>query len=333
MERKFIIKGTGKYLPKKIIKSEEFDKRFNLKDGTTEKRTGVKKRHYIESETNAEMAKYAILEALKEAKMELSEIDLILSTSGSYQQPIPCNASLIHEELGLQGTGIPAFDVNSTCLSFLVGLDMITYPLQFGKYKNIVIVSSEIASIGLNFESFEGSSLFGDGAVAFIISQDTENQGSKIIASRIETYSEGAHYTEIRGGGSTIPPRKYDELGESEFTFDMDGKAVVKLSMKHGNLFMKKLLEQAKCTMDDIAFVVPHQGSTLAMKLIGEKMMWPKEEERVIKIVGDYGNVVAACMPLAWHELRMSGKLKKKDKIILVGTSAGVSIGGMVIEI
>ena len=62
-------------------------------------------------------------------------------------------------------------------------------------------------------------------------------------------------------------------------------------------------------------------------------MMWPKEEERVIKIVGDYGNIVAACMPLAWHELRMSGKLKKKDKIILVGTSAGVSIGGMVIEI
>ena len=84
---------------------------------------------------------------------------------------------------------------------------------------------------------------------------------------------------------------------------------------------------------DDISYIVPHQGSTLAMKLIGDKMMWPKEEEKVIKIIGEYGNVISACIPIAWDKLRKSGNMKKGDKIVLVGTSAGVSIGGMVIKI
>lgn len=333
MLRKFKIRGSGTYFPKKIINSTEIDKQFNFKEGTTEKKLGVRKRHYITDETNSIMAKYAILEALKDANMDLSEIDCILATSGTPQQPIPCNASLIQEELGMQGTGVPAFDVNCTCLSFLVGLDLISYPIQFGKYKNVVIVSSEISSIGLNYENFENSALFGDGACAFIISKSDNEEASTILSSKINTYSEGAHMTEIRGGGSALHPKEYQNRGVKDFSFDMDGKGVVKLSMKYGTEFMKGLLEEAGCKMDDISYIVPHQGSTLAMKLIGDKMMWPKEEEKVIKIIGEYGNVISACIPIAWDKLRKSGNMKKGDKIILVGTSAGVSIGGMVIKI
>ena len=333
MIRNFILRGTGKYIPKRIVESKELDKIYGIKEGTTEKRTGVKKRHYVENETNSLMAKYAIEEALKDAKMDLSEIDLILATSGTQQQPIPCNASLIQEELGLQGTGVTAFDINSTCLSFLVGLDMISYPLEIGRFKNIIIVSSEIASIGLDFSNFENSSLFGDGAVAFIISQDKEKIGSKILASKIETYSEGAHFTEVRGGGAFIHPREYEKRGEKDFTFSMDGKKVVRLSMKYGTKFVEELLKEANCTMDDIDFVVPHQGSELAMKLVGDKMLWPKDENRIVKIIQDYGNTISACMPLSWHILKESGKLKKGNKIMVIGTSAGVSIGGIVIEV
>ena len=72
MIRNFILRGTGKYIPKRIVESKELDKIYGIKEGTTEKRTGVKKRHYVENETNSLMAKYAIEEALK-ANPELGE--------------------------------------------------------------------------------------------------------------------------------------------------------------------------------------------------------------------------------------------------------------------
>ena len=58
--------------------------------------------------------------------------------------------------------------------------------------------------------------------------------------------------------------------------------------MKYGTKFVEELLKEANCTMDDIDFVVPHQGSELAMKLVGDKMLWPKDENRIVKIIQDY---------------------------------------------
>lgn len=324
------IKGSGIYLPKKIVNSSELDKKYGFSEGTTYKRTGVKQRYYIENETNAFMAKEAILSALHDAQLELSDIDCIVATSGTQQQPIPCNGALIQRELGLGESGIPAFDVNSTCLSFLLGMDLMSYPLSLGRYKNIVLVSSEISSVGLNFDNFEGSSLFGDGAVAFIFSQGNKEDSSKILATRFETYSIGAHYTEISGGGSYIHPREYPIRGEKDFTFNMDGRAVVRLSAKYSKGFMEKLLEEAGLQMEDIKYIIPHQASPTAIKIIGKKMSFI--EERVIKIIENTGNIISACIPMTWHYLRKNYTLNKGDKILLVGTSAGLSIGAIIIE-
>lgn len=331
MQRQFNIISSGQYLPNRVVSSEELDILYKKTKGTTEKRCGVKKRHYVTDETNSQMAKYAILEALKKANLSINDIDCIVATSGTYEQPIPCNAALIQKELGLSDSGIPCFDVNSTCLSFLVGLDLITYPLSLGKYKNVVLVSSEIASIGLNYENFESSSLFGDGAVAFIFSSEDKNNFSKILSYRLETYSSGAHFTEIKGGGAKFHPREYNKLGEDYFTFNMDGRAVVKLSMKYSENFMSKLLNEANLTMDDIKYIVPHQASPTAIKLVGNKMGF--HNEKVIKIVENVGNVISACIPMTWHHLLNNYSVNKGDKILLIGTSAGMSIGGMILEI
>ena len=109
--------------------------------------------------------------AVEDAKLTWDDIDCIICGSGTIQQAIPSTASLIQEQLGLQHSGIPCFDINSTCLSFITALDTISYAIECRRYKNVVIISSEISSVGLNWGQNESSILFGDGAAAVVITK------------------------------------------------------------------------------------------------------------------------------------------------------------------
>ena len=58
------------------------------------------------------------------------------------EQAIPCMAVLVHRRLGLGESGIPAFDVNATCLSFVTALDLAAASVAIGRYRRVLIVSS-----------------------------------------------------------------------------------------------------------------------------------------------------------------------------------------------
>ncbi len=70
--------------------------------------------------------------------------------------------------------------------------------IEAGEYHRVLIVSSEVGSLGLNPKQKESYELFGDGAAAFIFQASNRDKG--VIASLQCTWSEGAHDTEIRGG-------------------------------------------------------------------------------------------------------------------------------------
>ncbi|MDF3607591.1 3-oxoacyl-[acyl-carrier-protein] synthase III C-terminal domain-containing protein [Paracoccus sp. DMF-8] len=45
-----------------------------------------------------------------------------------------------------------------------------------------------------------------------------------------------------------------------------------------------------------------------------------------------YGNQIAASIPTALHTAVEEGRIQRGDLVLLLGTSAGVSIGGMVVR-
>lgn len=329
MQRKIKILGTGTYLPKRKVNSEDIDTLIGAKKGWSESKAGVKTRYFVEDETSSFMGSEAAKKAIESAGLTLQDIDCIICGSGTMQQPIPSTASLIQEQLGLQDSGIPSFDVNSTCLSFVTALDIISYLVEARRYKNVLIVSSEISSVGLNWGQNESSILFGDGAVAMVISNSAE-ENSRIISSHMETYSSGAHLSEIRGGGTNIHPREHREENKEDFLFDMNGRAIFKLSSKLIPNFVETIFKDTGLTIDDVKLVVPHQASAPAMKLIRKKLN--VKEENFMTIFEDYGNMISASIPLALHEAIQQEKIKRGDKVLLLGTSAGLSIGGILLE-
>lgn len=120
------------------------------------------------------MGAQAALIAVQKANIQLTDIDVIISACGVYEQPIPCTAALIQKQLGLEQSGIACFDVNSTCLSFISALDIASYLIEGGRFKRALIVSSDIASAGLNWQDMETCTIFGDGAAACVLEKVME---------------------------------------------------------------------------------------------------------------------------------------------------------------
>lgn len=330
MIRNVSILGMGKYLPNKVVTADEMDSRLNLTAGWTLKKSRVKIRHHVENETASDMAVQAIYEALHNANIEKEELDCIISVAGTYEQPIPCNACLIKEKLEFKNNHIPAFDINSTCLSFVVGLDTMSCLVDSGRFNTVLLVSSDISSVGINYNHKESCVLFGDGASATVIRRSEPNCSSKILSSRIETYEEGAHFTEIRSGGSKCHARNHNDETKEDFLFYMDGRAVFKLSLKVIDSFVQKLLAEANLTMNDISLVVPHQASGMALNIMKKHLGIC--DEKFMDIIENHGNVIAASIPMALYEAIKQGKICRGDRVMLLGTSAGLSLGGVILE-
>jgi len=133
--------GLGHYLPKKQITSLELDQRLNLTPGSVEKKSGIKVRYFAnETETTSAMGAIAAKHALDDAGLKLNDIDVIIGACGIGEQAIPCTAALIQKKLGLETSGIPCFDINSTCLSFLTALETAAYFIQGQRFKHALIV-------------------------------------------------------------------------------------------------------------------------------------------------------------------------------------------------
>lgn len=322
------ILGTGKYLPKQLITADQLDKQLNLAPGTMLNVSGVETRYFIQDETASYMGMMAAKEALANANLTIQDIDCIVCGSGTHEQAMPATAALIAEQFGDIARGIPAFDINATCLSFLTSLDLMSYVIQQNRYKNVLIISPEIASVGLDWQDKESCALFGDAAAAAVITKS--DTSSKIIAANIQTYSEGAHYTEIPGGGTRLHPRYHIEKDGHPHLFRMQGKQVYKLTIQVLPDFVNNLLQSANLTLADIQLVIPHQASVSALKLMARRLNIP--DEKLFVTVKKYGNNVAASIPLALHDAIEQKRIQRGDKILLIGTAAGLTVGGMILE-
>ncbi|AHE67412.1 beta-ketoacyl-ACP synthase III [Legionella oakridgensis] len=321
------ITGMGQYLPVNKILSVELDQKLGLARGSVEKKSGLVSRHFAqEHETTSFMAAQAALAAIKQAKIELFELDAIIGACGAGEQLLPCSAALIQKKLGLEQSGIPCFDINSTCLSFLTALDTASYLIAGGRFKRVLIVASDIPSAGLNWQDMESCTIFGDGAAACILEQS--DGSSRILASHMRTYSAGASFCQVEAGGTRIPPasdydRKYG-------LFAMDGKKVFKLATHLVVELHECLLSQIGVTLADIDWVVPHQASMLAMHHLRKRLNI--SEEKFVDIYATHGNQMAASIPSAFYHLVQTGKIQRGQLVYLLGTGAGLSAAGMILE-
>lgn len=300
------IVGCGNALPKKVV---AFGNGVRFRLG--------------EDETLLDLIEKATKDALDCAGLFINDIDLIIGAMATPLQAIPCNAALIHERIA-KGTSIPAFDINSSCTSFITAVNMASYLLENSEYSNILIVSGDTASAALNPKQKESYELFSDAVSAVIV---TKSDTSGVLFSKQNTWSEGAHDTEIRGGCALQSAFKMTEENYDDYYFDMKGKRIVRLALKVMPSFLNEGLCQAGLSLDDIDMVVPHQASRI-LGLIMPKLGIPSG--KYIDKVSNYGNMVSASIPFVLNDAILNAKITKGDTVLLIGTAAGLTANMLV---
>ena len=278
-------------------------------------------------ETQLDLAEAAIQAALENANLSMKDIDCLVSASAVGVQPIPCTAALIHERVA-KGLSIPAMDINTTCTSFISALSTMSYLIEAGEYHRVLIVSSEVGSLGLNPKQKESYELFGDGAAAFIFQASDKDKG--VIASLQRTWSEGAHDTEIRGGLTSYQPKEYSEETKTNFMFDMKGKKILLLSARVIPEMFQEFQEKSGISKDAVDYIIPHQASR-ALPLVMDKLGVSKD--KYLNIVSEYGNMVSVAVPFGLAYALDHGYVKEGDTIFLMGTAAGMTVNMLALKL
>lgn len=316
-------------LPAQRVTAEELDQRLGLRAGSTFRQTGVQRRFLSSTETAAQLAARACEAALTAAGLRWEDIDCIVAASATMDQALPYNAALIHAELGLTQQRTSTFDIGASCMSFLTGLDVMSYLVEAERYRYVMLVSADIATFGLDWSRLKECGIFGDGAAAVVIRKPVAGETGELLSASTVTLSEGVTNCRIPAGGSRFHPRRIQQSIDPLSLFHMDGKSVFRLVASELPRFTQQLLDAAKTTLSNITAVIPHQASQLALNHLAKRLDIPAH--KLIDIFSQYGNQVAASLPTALHLALSERRVQRGEQIMLIGTGAGLTMGGMIL--
>ena len=315
------VESTGFFAPAKVETAADIAARCDTSEDWILQATGVARRHVCTT-TVSDMAAQAARQALGDGPPP----DLILNCSLTPVQLIP-DSSVFHQQ-ALGFDGIPSFSIHATCLSFLVGLHTASSLLTSGAYRRILLVSAEQGSVCRNFAEPESAGLIGDGAGAAVLVPTPLDGGSELLAWHMSTQPSGAEYTHIKGCGTRHHPNATTTEPHHNL-FHMNGRGVYRSAYKAVAIMLDTLFLKAGLDRSDVALVVPHQASGNGLKAV-QKLGFA--QDRIIDIVGEYGNCIAASIPMALHCANRQGRLSRGDLVLIMGTGAGLSVAGALIR-
>lgn len=222
------VASTGAYLPGQPVTFDqinsvlgelsdappEVDKWIKQVSPLMKEMLGIEQYHYAIdpttgefSETNITMSVKVANIALEKAGMKAEEIDLLIYTGACIEQ-MPTISTRIQEELGI---GMCAeMSIHANCTSTYKGIMLAQDLISIGRYKNVMVISSNMASSTLRAKFFNQKMLkkeqvflrwfLCDGAGCIIFKGENDNEKSGL-------YLESSH---IESLGCGIEPMMYD---------------------------------------------------------------------------------------------------------------------------
>ena len=312
------ILGTGSYLPEKILTNDELSTMVETNDEWITQRVGIKERRVSMTETAADLAINAAKEALAKAGLSGNDIDLIVCATISSETLCPTVAGMVGAAIGAQ---CPAFDVSSACSGFLFALDTAAAFIDRGGMRNALVIGAERLSKLVDWSDRSTCVIFGDGAGAAVVTK-----GDNYLAHLLFT-SGGNEVIEIPSFGGSSP--FYKNEPKHPYIF-MDGQETFRFAVKKIVDDIKAVLDMAELTIDDIAYIVPHQANVRIIDYAAKRLKI--SPDKIFVNIEKVGNTSAASVPIALAQLASSGKLNKGDKIILCAFGGGLSSAACIIE-
>ncbi len=330
------IAGLGYYVPENVVTNDDLSKLMDTNDAWIRERTGIQERRHITKEdgnTTAIMGIKAAKIAIERSGVDKDDIDFIIFATLSPDYYFPGPGVLVQRELEMKTVG--ALDVRNQCSGFLYGVSIADQYIKTGMYKNILVIGSEVHSVGLDMTT-RGRGvavIFGDGAGAAVLTREEDNTKG-ILSTHL--HSEGKYAEELALLAPGMGKRWITEIMAEDNPDDesyrpyMNGQLVFKNAVKRFSEVIMEGLHKNELTPEDIDMFIPHQANLRISQFIQKKFRL--RDDQVFNNIMKYGNTTAASIPIALTEAWEEGKINEGDTVVLAAFGSGFTWGSAVIK-
>lgn len=297
-------------------------------------------------ETLVDMAVVAAKRALASAGRDASEIDTVIGASSSDNDAFPTIAGQVQMRLGLGP--IRATMLKGACACQTEAFQVASEVLLASSAKLVLLVTSEglLPNI-MNVLDWKTSSLFGEGAAAFLLERSNEdtyvingsdaNQGPSLFYQTplrkdvIEMAEVDLKMQQLFKEG------KGKELNQvlSQYLIGytkMNGKEVFREAPRAMAEAVDALCRHAKLDPDELVYIIPHQANSRITRRMGELLIndygWPASTtDKLVDNFRYYGNLSNASIATAIVELLRQGRLHEGQWMALPAVGGGMNYG------
>ncbi|HLB58627.1 MAG TPA: beta-ketoacyl-ACP synthase III [Bdellovibrionota bacterium] len=319
---KSIIVGTGHYVPPRVVSNDDLSKLMDTSDEWIRQRTGIQERRFVDPGVGTSgLAFHASKAALEDAGLEAKDLDCIIFATLSPELFFPGTGVILQEKLDCPG--IPAIDIRTQCTGFIYGLSIADQFIRTGMYKKILVVGSEVHSVGLDFSDRgrDTAVIFGDGAGAAILgASETGDRG--ILSTHLHSDGRFAKALCIDYPNTLnshwIDPKEVEKGNQFP---KMNGKLVFLHAVRRFPEVIIEALKANAMKVEDLSILIPHQANLRINMAVAEQL--GLTSEKVFCNIERYGNTTAASIPIALDEARRGGRIKSGDLVCLAAFGSG----------
>ena len=332
MMNRTVIRGSGRYVPPRVVTNDDLSQWMDTSDEWIRQRTGIEQRYWIPEEGgvgSSDLGLEATKIALQRAGWEPEDLDLIIFATLSPDLFFPGCGCILQHKLGLNAT--PALDIRQQCTGFLYGMTIADAHIRSGLANRILLVGAEVHSTGLDISTAgrDVSVIFGDGAGAVCLEGVENSEPVGVLASALHADGKFANSLMVEVGSSRLNPRISHELiDEGRHWPVMDGKTIFKLAVQRLPEAVAEVLDKAGLELGDIDLFIPHQANLRINQFFAQSMKLP--EDKVFNNIQRYGNTTAASIPIALDEALEMKIIGEGSTVVFLGLGAGVTWGAVV---
>lgn len=320
------ILGTGHSYPEGILTNADLEKMVDTSDEWITSRTGIKQRRKAaEGEYTSLFAVRAAREAIERARIDASELDLIMCATVTPDQILPATACLIQAELGANKAA--AFDLAAACSGFLYSLTLADTMIRTGQSKYALVIGAEILTRYVDYTDRSTCVIFGDGAGAAVLGPVEKDRG--ILASRIKSDGRFAEQLYAPGGGTRMGTSA-ETIACGAHYFKMKGNELFKVAVRSMTDISLEVLKQAGVSSDDVTLFIPHQANQRITDAVAAKLN--VDSSKVYSNIAEHGNTSSASIPIALDECVEKGRIKSGDIVLMAAFGGGVTWGGTLVR-
>ena len=317
--------GLGHYLPQRRLTNLDLEKLVETTDEWITSRTGIKERRIArKNETNSSLAIGAAKEALRKAKLNPHNVDLIIVATISPDSNFPSVSCLVQKAIGAKHAA--AFDLSAACSGFLYAITTAKQYIETGLSKNALVIASEKITNLIDWNDRNTCVLFGDGAGACVLAPVSGHRG--ILSNYL--HAQG-HFCDLMAvvAEDRQPLDKKNLMVRLPYVV-MQGQELFKIAVNSMAEAATIAIKKANLKLSDIDWIVPHQANDRIISAVARKLNFPKE--KIFINIDRYGNMSAASIAVALYEAVEQKKIKKGDNVVLVAFGAGLVSAANVVK-